>query len=51
MLLPTEIVPDADLAAIEAADPSTPGELAEVSSLGLLTATRLFPGLRAALDR
>ena len=50
MVLPAEICTDADLVAIAAADPATPDELAAASSLGGLTAARLFPGIRAALD-
>ena len=50
MILPDEVCTDADLHAIATADPVTPDDLAAVTGLGILTATRLFPGIRAALD-
>jgi len=50
MILPSEVCSDADLEAIAAAAPSDPGELAAVTTFGPLTADRLFPGIRAALD-
>ena len=50
MILPAELCTDADLDAIAAADPASPDELAAATSLGPLTATRLFDGIRAALD-
>ncbi len=50
MILPAEVCTDADLDAIATADPASPDELAAATSLGPLTATRLFDGIRAALD-
>jgi ATP-dependent DNA helicase UvrD/PcrA len=49
-ILPDELCAEADLRAIAAARPTTPDELAAATSLGLLTATRLLPGIRDALD-
>jgi DNA helicase-2/ATP-dependent DNA helicase PcrA len=49
-LLPGELCSDADLAAIADARPTTADELAAVTGLGPLTASRLLPGIRAALD-
>jgi len=49
-VLPVELCTDAQLAAIATADPSTPAELAEVTSFGTITASRLFPAVRSALD-
>ena len=49
-ILPDELCTDADLAAIAAARPATADELAAVTTLGALTAARLLPGIRAALD-
>ena len=49
-ILPDEVCTDADLHTIATADPMTPDDLAAVTGLGVLTATRLFPGIRAALD-
>ena len=50
-ILPTELCSDADLAAIAAAHPTDADELAAVTSMGVLTAARLFPGIRAAFDQ
>ncbi|MET0323930.1 MAG: ATP-dependent helicase [Ilumatobacteraceae bacterium] len=50
MILPTEVCSNADLEAIAAAAPLDPGELVAVTTFGPLTADRLFPGIRAALD-
>ena len=50
VVLPGEVCSDADLEAIAAACPASPSELAAATTLGPLTAARLFPGLRAALD-
>ena len=50
MILPTEVCSDADLEAIAAGGPADPGELVSVTTFGPLTADRLFPGIRAALD-
>jgi DNA helicase-2/ATP-dependent DNA helicase PcrA len=50
MILPADLCTDADLHAIATANPASPAGLAEVTGLGKLTATRLFPGIRAALD-
>ena len=50
MILPTEVCSDADLEAIAAAAPTDPGELVAATTFGPLTAARLFPGIRAALD-
>ena len=50
MILPTEVCSDADLEAIAVAGPADPGELVAVTTFGPLTADRLFPGIRAALD-
>jgi DNA helicase-2/ATP-dependent DNA helicase PcrA len=50
MILPDEVCTDADLHAVAAADPVTSDDLAAVTGLGNLTANRLFPGIRAALD-
>ena len=50
MILPDEVCTDAHLHAIATADPMTPDDLAAVTGLGVLTATRLFPGIRTALD-
>jgi DNA helicase-2/ATP-dependent DNA helicase PcrA len=48
-ILPAELCSDRDLQAIAAARPASADELAEVTSFGLLTASRLLPGLRDAL--
>ncbi len=50
MILPSEVCSDADLHAIVASDPTSPAELAAATSLGQLTAARLFDGIRTALD-
>ena len=50
MVLPSEVCSDADLEAIAAAAPATAAELAAATTFGPLTAARLFPGIRAALD-
>jgi ATP-dependent DNA helicase UvrD/PcrA len=47
-ILPIELCTDADLAAIAAARPEDADELAAVTTMGALTAARLFPGIRAA---
>ena len=49
-VLPTSICADADLDTIAASDPATAAALADVTSMGPLTAQRLFDTLRAALD-
>ena len=49
-MLPSELCSDSDLVAVAAASPTSAEGLAAVTGLGMLTATRLFPGLRAALD-
>ncbi len=49
-ILPAELCADADLRTIAAARPRTPEELAAATSLGPLTAARLLPGIRKALD-
>jgi DNA helicase-2/ATP-dependent DNA helicase PcrA len=49
-ILPPEVCTDADLAAIAAAGPTDADELAAVTSMGALTAARLLPGIRSALD-
>jgi ATP-dependent DNA helicase UvrD/PcrA len=49
-LLPSELCSNAELAAIAGAKPSTADELAAVTNLGTLTAARLLPGIRGALD-
>lgn len=48
--LPESICSDADLEAIARAGPDGPDALARATSLGRLTAGRLYPGIRAALD-
>jgi ATP-dependent DNA helicase UvrD/PcrA len=48
-ILPDEVCTDADLAAVATTRPETPDELAAVTTLGVLTASRLLPGIRAAL--
>ena len=50
LVLPTELCADADLASIAAARPATADELTAATTFGPLTAARLFPGIRAALD-
>ena len=50
MVLPAEVCSDADLEAIAAAGPTTAEDLAAATTLGPLTAARLFPAIRAALD-
>ena len=50
-ILPTELCSDADLAAIATTHPIDADELATVTSMGVLTAARLFPGIRAAFDQ
>ena len=50
VVLPSEVCSDADLEAIALACPATPAELTAATTFGPLTAARLFPGLRAALD-
>ena len=50
MILPDEVCTDSDLHTIATVDPVTPDDLAAVTGLGILTASRLFPGIRAALD-
>jgi len=49
-VLPSELCSDSDLVAVVAASPTSAEGLAAVTGLGMLTATRLFPGVRAALD-
>ena len=49
-LLPTELCSDSELTAIAAASPMSAEALAAVTGLGMLTASRLFPAVRAALD-
>jgi hypothetical protein len=49
-LLPEDLCTDGDLTAIAAANPATAADLAAATHLGALTATRLFPGIRRALD-
>ncbi len=49
-ILPDEVCTDADLAAVAAGHPTSADELAAVTSMGVLTAGRLLPGIRAALD-
>ena len=49
-VMPGELCTDAQLAAIATTDPATAAQLAEVTGLGELTATRLLPGIRRALD-
>ncbi len=49
-VLPEAVCSDGDLEAIVVADPASPVALAEATGLGRLTATRLFAGVRAALD-
>jgi DNA helicase-2/ATP-dependent DNA helicase PcrA len=49
-ILPDELCADADLRAIAAARPTTADELAAATSLGLLTASRLLPGITEALQ-
>ena len=48
-VLPPEVCSDADLAAIADGRPTTPAELATLTSMGPLTAARLFPSIDAAL--
>ena len=48
-ILPEEMCRDADLAAIAATRPTTAAELAAVTTLGALTAARLWPSLHTAL--
>jgi DNA helicase-2/ATP-dependent DNA helicase PcrA len=48
-ILPAELCSDRDLQAIAEARPTTAEELAAVTSLGVLTAARLLPGVLAAL--
>ncbi len=50
LILPAEVCSDSDLDAIVAADPDDPAALAEATRFGPLTAARLFPAIRAALD-
>ena len=47
---PTTICDDHALEAIAQVDPTSADELADVTRMGVLTARRLFPTLRAALD-
>ena len=49
-ILPTELCTDAELTAIAAAHPTSADELAAVTSIGVLTAARLLPGIRAAFE-
>jgi DNA helicase-2/ATP-dependent DNA helicase PcrA len=49
--LPETICTDAELDAIAVARPAGASALAEVTGFGLLTASRLYPGIRDALDR
>lgn len=49
MVLPTQLVSDRDLAAIAAARPVDAESLAEVTSMGIITARRLAPGIVRAL--
>jgi DNA helicase-2/ATP-dependent DNA helicase PcrA len=49
--LPETICTDAELEAIAVARPAGATALAEITGFGLLTATRLYPGIRDALDR
>ena len=49
-VLPSELCSDSDLVAVAAASPTSAEGLAAITGLGMLTASRLFPGLRAALD-
>ncbi|MGI9032035.1 MAG: ATP-dependent helicase [Ilumatobacteraceae bacterium] len=48
-VLPVELCSNADLEAIAAARPDTPQALADVTSFGVLTATRLFPAVHEVL--
>jgi DNA helicase II / ATP-dependent DNA helicase PcrA len=49
-VLPGELCSDRDLAVIAGASPRSPEELAAVTGFGPLTAARLFPPIRSALD-
>ena len=49
-MLPDELCSDRDLATIVGASPRSPEELAAVTGFGPLTAARLFPPIRSALD-
>ena len=49
-VLPEELCSDSDLLAVAAARPTSPEALAAVTGFGMLTADRLFPGVRATLD-
>ena len=49
-MLPPEVCSDADLAAIADGRPTTPAELATLTSMGPLTAARLFPSIGGGLD-
>ncbi|MET0143386.1 MAG: UvrD-helicase domain-containing protein [Ilumatobacteraceae bacterium] len=50
MILPEEVCSDGDLEAIVTADPASADDLVTATRFGPLTASRLFPGIRAALD-
>ena len=50
-ILPDEVCTDADLAAVAAAHPTNADELAAVTSMGVLTAARLLPGILRRLRR
>jgi DNA helicase-2/ATP-dependent DNA helicase PcrA len=49
-ILPDAVCSDSVLAAIAGDPPASAEELAAVSGMGAITSTRLFPGIRAALD-
>lgn len=50
-VLPVEVCTDSELTAIAAASPTSPEALAAITGFGMLTATRLFAAVRAALDQ